>query len=136
VTPAGVDWVFYDGTCGLCHAAVRWAVETDQSGDAFRFAPLGGTTFQINVPESKDLPDSIVVLTAGGQLLAKSSAVVHMMLRLGGGWRRLGILLRLVPRPVRDLAYDAVARLRRKLFRKPESACPMLPPHLRARFDP
>ena len=41
---------------------------------------------------------------------------------------------RLVPRALRDALYDAFARVRRRLFPRPEQACPVLPEPLRARF--
>jgi len=46
-----------------------------------------------------------------------------------------GRLLRLVPRSVRDVGYDTVARVRHLLFRRPTEACPVTPPELRARFE-
>ena len=32
--------LFYDGTCALCHGAVRFVLARDRDGSAFRFAPL------------------------------------------------------------------------------------------------
>ena len=46
----------------------------------------------------------------------------------------IAILSLLIPRPIRDIAYDGVARVRRRLFAPPAEVCPMLPPALRARF--
>jgi len=40
-----------------------------------------------------------------------------------------------VPRGIRDRAYDGIARVRYRLFRKPTDACPVTPPELRARFE-
>ena len=34
-----------------------------------------------------------------------------------------------------DRGYDFIARMRSRMFEKPEEACPLLPPDLRARFD-
>ena len=129
--------VFYDGTCGLCHRTVRFAIARDRDARRFRFAALGGETFRRLVPEALQagLPDSIVVLTPGGALLMRSAAVIHILERIGGAWRLTGKLLRLVPRRIRDLAYDGVARVRHRLFRRPTDACPVMPPELRARFE-
>jgi len=55
--------------------------------------------------------------------------------RLGGMWRTVALIGRLIPAAWRDGVYDAVARMRYRLFRKPESACPLLPGHLRSRFE-
>src|SRR5439155_1323839 len=72
---------------------------------------------------------------ADGARLARSAAVLHIAACLGGLWRALALVLRAVPAPLRDLGYDAVARVRLRLFARPTEACPLLPPHLRARFD-
>ena len=40
-----------------------------------------------------------------------------------------------VPRPLRDVAYDFVARVRYRIFGKTKEACPLMPPELRSRFS-
>ena len=57
--------VFYDGGCGLCHRAVRFAIAHDPDGARFRFASLDSEAFRRRVPEAArtGLPDSIVALT-------------------------------------------------------------------------
>jgi len=82
------------------------------------------------------LPDSIVVERTDGSLLVRSAAAIHVLHRIGGPWRLLAGLLELLPEGLRDRAYDAVAGRRTGLFQRPEAACPVLPPRLRARFDP
>ncbi len=130
--------VFFDGACGLCHRAVRFGLAEDREGQAFRFAPLQGTTFEDSFSDETraQLPDSIVLWTPGGRHHVRSDAVGHMLLALGGAWRLLGHALFLVPRPVRDGAYRAIASVRAKIFPKPNDLCPLRPPHLAARFDP
>ena len=129
--------VFYDGACGLCHRTVRFAIARDRDGRHFRFAALGGEAFRRLVPEAQraGLPDSIVVLTPGGAVLARSAAVIHILERIGGPWRLPGGLLALVPQGFRDLGYDGIARVRHRLFRRPTDACPVTLPELRARFE-
>ena len=129
--------VFYDGGCGLCHRAVRFAIAHDADGSRFRFASLDSESFRRRVPAASraGLPDSIVALTPDGTLLLRSAAVMHVLERVGGGWKVMGRLLRLVPRAVRDAGYDAVARIRYQLFARPTDACPVTPPALRARFE-
>ena len=131
------ELLFYDGTCGVCHWAVRFVAKRDRRG-AFRFAPLGGETFRDRVPaEQRDeLPDSIVVATADRRLLVRSSAVVHILWQLGRGWRAAAVLLAIVPRVLRDPAYAAFARVRKRLAPPPEGSCPLMPPELARRFDP
>ena len=70
----------------------------------------------------------------GDRLLTKSSAVIHILHRLGGYWRVIGVVFSLVPRVLRDAGYDFVARVRYRIFGRTKEACPLLPPDLRSRF--
>ncbi len=135
---ARAERIFYDGDCGVCHWAVRVVARHDREGAAFRFAPLGGETFaaELPAPQRENLPDSIAVHTADGVLLLRSQGLVHILRRLGPLWRVLGAVLALVPRPLRDFGYDRFAAVRHRLVRRPEGACPLLPPELGRRFDP
>lgn len=132
-----MERLFYDGSCALCHGAVRFVLARDEEGRAFRFAPLDSPAFRrltANEP-GRELPDSIVVETEDGRLLTRSQAVWHVLDRLGGPWRVLGRLGRLVPRSLGDLAYDLVARVRYRVFGRKDEACPVIPAALRSRFD-
>jgi predicted DCC family thiol-disulfide oxidoreductase YuxK len=130
--------LFYDGHCGLCHHAVKSVLQQDRSGTAFRFAPLHGATFQASIPvlQRTRLPDSMVVQTRNGSLLMRSDAWVHVLRRLGGKWKLVAALLNVIPRPLRDMFYHLVARTRYRVFGRRDEICPIVPPNLRARFDP
>jgi predicted DCC family thiol-disulfide oxidoreductase YuxK len=135
-TPAP-DILFYDGYCGLCHRTVQFVVREDREGNAFRFAPLQGETFSRLVPRAirETLPDSLVVMASDRQLYVRSDAFLRILRRLGGGWKALAAMLSVVPRGLRDFAYDFVARVRFRIFGQREDLCPVMPPELRARFD-
>jgi predicted DCC family thiol-disulfide oxidoreductase YuxK len=135
---AATEYLFYDGHCGLCHRAVKFVLRHDRSGELFRFAPLQGETFLARVAAERraGLPDSVVVLTRDGELLVRSDASLHILRRLGGGWRALAAVLGVIPRVLRDLVYDFVARIRYRVFGKRDDLCPIVPPELRVRFDP
>ncbi len=130
--------VFYDGHCGLCHGFVRFLLAEDRMGQNIEFSPLEGELIAFILPESQraDLPDSLVVYTAEGQMLLRSAAVRYVLARLGGIWRVSAALAGLVPQGLLDLCYDGIARVRRDLFQSPTEACPLLPPNLRLRFRP
>jgi predicted DCC family thiol-disulfide oxidoreductase YuxK len=132
------ELLFYDGHCGLCHRAVKFVLQHDRTGSAFRFAPLQGETFPREVPAERraGLPDSMVVQTLDGSLLVRSDAWIHILQQLGGGWRLLGAATAVIPRPLRDAAYDFIARIRFRVFGRRDDLCPVLPSNLRARFDP
>jgi len=76
------------------------------------------------------------VRTSDGRLLVRSRATRHVLARLGGPWRALGALLGVVPRPLAAGAYDRVASVRKSLFAKPATACPLVPRELAGRFEP
>lgn len=132
------DIVFYDGHCGLCHSAVRFVVKHDRTGTAFRFAPLYGKTFEATVPvDQRPGPcDSIVVQSDAGLLLMRSDAWVHILQRLGGRWKKLAALVAAIPRPLRDVFYNVIARIRYRVFGRRDDLCPVVPRNLHARFDP
>lgn len=132
------DLLFYDGGCGLCHRLVSFVIAHDREGSRFRYAPLGGSTFDATLTpaQRQGLPDSVVVRTADGRILVRSDAAIHIGERLGGLWGLLARTASLLPRWLLDPGYDAIARVRGRLFAKPNGACPLLPPELRPRFLP
>jgi predicted DCC family thiol-disulfide oxidoreductase YuxK len=131
---AGRETIFFDGTCGLCHRTVRFVLAEERGPDTFDFAPLASEAFRKALGHATGLPDSVVLLAADGRPLVRSAAALRVLARLGGWWRLIAAILRAVPAPLLDRSYDALARVRRRLFRRPAAACPALPPRLRARF--
>lgn len=131
------ELIFFDGGCGLCHAAVRFVLDRDRQG-RYRFAPLHGETFLERVPQvvRSRLPDTLVVSTGDGRYLLRSDGVVYVLESLGGSWRVLGQTIAWLPRRCRDFLYDVVARRRAHLFSRPSQDCPVAEPELRQRFDP
>jgi predicted DCC family thiol-disulfide oxidoreductase YuxK len=125
--------VFFDGVCGFSNASVDFIIAEDQRG-RIRFAPLQGETAQQAVGPLTGDPDSIVV-QEGGHIYRRSAAAVRIMTALGGVWRPLGILLGLVPRPLRDLVYDWITRNRYRRFGKRDT-CRLPTLDERPRFIP
>lgn len=68
---------------------------------------------------------------AAAKILVRSQAALKLAGYLGGGWRAL-TLLWIVPRPVRDWAYDVVARHRHRLVSG--GSCPEPTAENRGRF--
>jgi predicted DCC family thiol-disulfide oxidoreductase YuxK len=133
--PAGQP-IFYDGHCGLCHGLVRFVLSEDQSADPFSFAPLQGEAIKRSITDSAraELPDSVAVVEQNKNILTRSTAVIYVLKRLGGLWFLGGALLSLMPRALRDVAYDAIASVRKRIFGTTEEVCPLLPRGLRTRF--
>ena len=128
--------VFFDGDCGLCHALVKFIVARDAAA-RIHFAPIHGETFaRLVAPRAPSIPDTVVWVDQAGQVVFKSTAVAQVLRRLPQPWPTLGAMLAVIPRPIRDLVYDAIARVRHRLFKRPKSQCSLLPPELAARFLP
>ena len=119
------DTVIYDGGCGLCHYFVRFLVAEDWSGSAFRFAARASAAAQPPAEGAVDrekLGDYVAVRTADGRLLVRSTAVLHVLHRLGGMWAVVADIAALVPRVFRDVAYGVVAGAGRRTCRVPTPA--------------
>lgn len=131
--------VLYDGRCPLCHRVVRFLLRADPDR-RLCFAPLQGETGG-RVRDYHGFPDDLATLVyvrdfgmSSEQVLFKSSAVLGPLADLGFVWWALS-LLRVVPRPLRDLLYDWVARNRSRWFGRYDS-CPLPSPAERSRFLP
>jgi predicted DCC family thiol-disulfide oxidoreductase YuxK len=119
-TPAPV--LLYDGECGLCNAVMRLMLKHDRRG-VLRFAPLQGPTAQAFL-KARGLDtanfDSLVLVEDIGrsdtEYRLRTAAALRALEEMGGGWRRVARVLRVIPAPVRDAMYRIIARLRYRLF--------------------
>lgn len=130
--------IFYDGVCGLCNRSVRFVLQHDREG-VFRFASLQSAAAREILARHGLTPnplDTIYVVPnfglAGERVLSKSAAAIYTAKTLGGVWKAAW-LLGLLPRRVRDWAYDMVARHRYQVFGK-HDACPLPEARYRNRF--
>lgn len=131
---AGHPVVFFDGVCGLCNHFVNFVLPRDRAA-VLRFAPLQGETARQRLTaEDVENLSSVVFVDETGTYRG-SSAIVRILWRLGPGWRFLGTLLWLVPRPLRDVGYSLIARFRYRLFGRKET-CRLPTPAERVRFLP
>jgi predicted DCC family thiol-disulfide oxidoreductase YuxK len=124
--------VYFDGVCGLCNHFVNFVLKHDRVGQ-IRFAPLQGELAAQRLPQSDTENISSVVVEQAGNVFRYSTAVVHVFLAMGGGWRILGRLLWCVPRPLRDIGYRFIGRNRYRMFGRKET-CRLPTPSERARF--
>jgi len=116
--------LLYDGVCGLCNRLVQFVLKRD-AGAHFRFASLqsnfASRILQRHGLDPHDLDTLYVVEEPGERLTARSDAVISLLRQLGGPWGAVAVLLRALPRRLRDWGYGVVARNRYRLFGKYES---------------
>jgi len=112
--------VFFDGGCGLCDRAVGVVVALDD-GRRLWFAPLQGETARrLGVSGDVSEAGTMVLARADGQgmveVFQRGEAVLQIMRVLGGVWRWLAVLLRVVPRAGREALYRWIAKNRHRWF--------------------
>jgi predicted DCC family thiol-disulfide oxidoreductase YuxK len=113
--------IVFDDECPLCSRWVRFVIKRDAKG-LFKFTGIGSASARIFVKDSSLLTAQTVILVAPEGTYTKSSAILYILERLSGcGW--LSRALRLIPRRIRDTAYDFVARHRKALFRRNRQSC-------------
>jgi predicted DCC family thiol-disulfide oxidoreductase YuxK len=126
--------IFYDGVCGLCNRLNRFVLRRDRH-DRFRFAALQSDYAKRtlrNLGRDPDDMNTMVVVSATGQVYTKALAALFVLRQLGGVWRVIA-LLRILPRAILDWGYDRVAQSRYRLFGRYD-ACPIPSAHDRAKF--
>jgi predicted DCC family thiol-disulfide oxidoreductase YuxK len=155
--------LLYDGVCGLCNRLVQFVLRRDPEGMFRFASLQSGLAERILLrhgADARDLDSVYVVVNcdqADERVLARSDAVIFILRQLGAAelrsagqpgaavptqtkskpglvfWRVVVILLRFIPRPVRDWGYGVVARNRYRMFGKYES-CPVPSAETRGRF--
>lgn len=136
--PLGENIIFYDGICGLCNRFVQFVLHNG-GGQEFLFCSLqsaiaaqllseyGVDSAQLStiyVIKDYKLPDS--------KLLNKSRAVLFILDYCHKPWQYVS-LLKLLPSPLLDLAYDFIAGVRYKIFGQDKS-CSISDSGIRQRF--
>lgn len=125
--------LLYDGGCGFCTRSVLFVFRRDRAG-RYHFGSLQSGLGQRLLREHGVPPDAdTLVLIQEGRAYLRSTAALRVARGLRWPWSWLGALGLLVPRRLRDAAYDAFARRRHRLFGR-EDHCANPSPELRARM--
>ncbi len=125
--------LLFDGVCNLCNGFVNFIIDHDPEGrlkvGALQSAAAAPWLRAAGLDPSH--LDSVVLIEKG-RVTRKSTAALRVARMLGGPWA-LAYALIVVPRPLRDLAYDLVARYRYAWFGQRDT-CRLPTPDLQARF--
>jgi len=123
----------FDGHCVLCSAAVQFVLKYDRQRRV-RFiiaqSPLGAALYQHYSLQSQDYETNIVL--ENGRALTKSESSIRIFELVGLPWSLMSVF-RLVPRFLRDRAYELIARNRLKWFGARQT-CYLPSPEVSARF--
>lgn len=124
--------VLFDGVCALCSGWVRFVLSRDVERQ-FCFASIQGAygralAQRLSLDPDDPATNAVVV---DGRVHFKSDSALAVLGRLPRWrWTRA---LKALPKPLRDWAYDRVARNRYTLFGRYDT-CMMPSPELRDRF--
>lgn len=125
--------ILFDGECNFCDSSVQFILKRDPYAH-FLFTSLQGETGKA-LTKKYHIPAHVdsLVLIENGIVFTKSSAALRIAKKLDGLWHLLFIFI-LTPRPIRDGAYDYLAKNRYKWFGKKKDACMLPSPKDRKRF--
>lgn len=125
--------IVFDGVCNFCSAWVSFVLRWDRA-EQFLFAPAQcrmGSELLATTGFAQGLLRTILLVSDSG-VHSKSDAIIEICSRFGGPWK-MAKVARLVPRSLRDWAYDVIARNRYALGGR-RSECMIPPPAVRLRF--
>jgi predicted DCC family thiol-disulfide oxidoreductase YuxK len=125
--------VLFDGVCNLCNGFVQTLIRLDPQAK-FQFASLQ-SEFGQDVMRKAQLPLNelnTVILYDNGTIFTHADVPLEIARRLGGFWK-LFLVFKIVPRILRNRLYNWVARNRYRWFGQRES-CMIPTPELRQRF--
>ena len=127
------DIVIFDGVCNLCARSVQFILR-HESEPRFQFSPVqsaaGARLLTAHGYSAANV--ATFVFLSEGKVYTRSTAALRIARHFKGPWQLLRALW-IVPRPLRDLLYDLVARNRYSWFGKADS-CLMPTSELSARF--
>jgi len=134
VTGEDAPVLLFDGVCNLCNGIVRFVIRRDPPPGRFRFAAIqsdAGRRLLVAHGLPPDRLDTFVMIERG-RVFVRSTAALRTLRRIGLPWSLLYPLI-VVPRPLRDAAYDLIARRRYGWFGRRDT-CMVPTPEVESRF--
>ena len=125
------DTIFFDGVCNLCNGAINFVIDRDKK-QRFNFSSLQSEAAEKILPNYLNEVDSIILVKKSGKIYCKSNAALEISKSLKGLWPAL-YAFKILPRFIRDIVYDWIAKNRYKWFGKRDT-CRMPSPELKERF--
>jgi len=125
--------VLFDGHCTFCHGSVVFIIRRDRR-QRYKFASLQsdyGRDVLHRAGVTLENFDTMLLLE-DGEVYDRSTAALRIARHLDGLWPVCYVFI-IIPRPVRDLVYNWIARNRYEWFGRTE-ACLLPTPDLRDRF--
>ncbi len=112
--------ILFDGFCNLCNGTVDFLIKRDRNKQ-FRFVALQSETGKILIQKFNIPPATESVIAIKQNLIYfESDAAIEISRLLPFPWK-LAILIKIIPKKLRDYIYRIIAKNRYKWFGKTES---------------
>ena len=104
--------VLFDGDCAFCDGSVKWIIDHDRAG-RFRFAPQQSPVGEQMLTRHRLPVEGIesMVLIEADRVSTHSTAVLRIARSLPWPWK-LGAAALVIPRRIRDVVYNGIAKRR------------------------
>ena len=124
--------ILFDGVCNLCSGSVQFILKRDKE-KKFLFTSLQSNYGQDLLKRSSLPMDTFnsFILFEDGKIITRSTAALKIFSQLKG-WKWVKIFW-IVPKFIRDVVYNLIAKNRYKWFGK-RNECWLPTPDLKARF--
>jgi predicted DCC family thiol-disulfide oxidoreductase YuxK len=125
--------ILFDGVCNFCNRSINIILDHDQDAH-FQFAPSQSTAGKDILQQFglDQKASASVILIDNEKVYTKTDAVIQIATHLKG-WPSLFSIIKFIPKPIRDFAYDLVAKNRYAIFGKRET-CRIPDESIRHRF--
>ena len=108
--------ILFDGECNFCSFWVKYVIKRDKK-DMFRFASLQSKKgIELLNEHNLKLDLSTVVLIRNGKAKTKSTAALTIFYLLGGLYS-VGVVFLIIPKFIRDVFYNWIAKNRKKILK-------------------
>ena len=125
--------ILFDGVCNFCNRTINIILKYDKQ--AYLQFAASQSNAAIGVMQELGLEENTiasVILIEQEKVYTKTDAVIQIANRLSG-WPKLFRVLKFIPKPIRDFAYDLIAKNRYALFGKKDN-CMIPDASIRHRF--
>ena len=114
----GMRIVFFDGVCNLCNHSVDFLLKKDHK-KRLKYASLQSDTAKefLQQIHNQLTGEDTIIFYDEGRVYTKSTAVLKIAGYLGFPYSTFAVLV-IIPGPLRDWAYDYIAKNRLKWFGK------------------
>jgi len=110
--------IIFDGICNLCCGWIQYLIRKDKTMK-FRFVSIQSETGQklLNKVDGNVKQRESIIYLKENKYYLESSAVIEILSDVGGLWKLI-VVLKLIPKPIRNKLYQIIAKKRYSFFGK------------------